>query len=84
VWGGGPDHAQFFTFSRLERLIRRAGFNIEAVSHSDALLGGLHVGKRLAQADARLADRVPRWLASGWFIGARLAVTGPRLSVHHE
>jgi 2-polyprenyl-3-methyl-5-hydroxy-6-metoxy-1,4-benzoquinol methylase len=69
---GGIDHAQFFTWTRLRRLIEQAGFEILEIRHSDALLGGLNVPTALSRWDAHLADRLPRWAVSGWYVAARL------------
>lgn len=63
-------HLQHFTMERFEEMARRAGFAIRARGHSDGPLTFFPGGRRiswLARADCRLVDRLPHWLASGWY-----------------
>jgi len=63
-------HLQHFTLKRFETMCRRAGYDIRRRQHSDGPLTFFPGGRRiswLARADCRLVDRLPHWLASGWY-----------------
>lgn len=55
---GGLTRAQFFTLGRLCSTIEGAGFRCVRRQNSDFLTG----------RDVRFADRLPHWLASGWYL----------------
>ncbi len=67
--------AQFLRRQQLEGILADLDLRIVDTGHSDAVLaalGGFYARSRhLGELDIRLADRVPHWLASGWFIAAR-------------
>jgi len=67
--------AQFLRRQQLEGILAELGLRIVDTGHSDAVLASLGSvyarSQRLGELDVRLADRVPYWLASGWFIAAR-------------
>jgi 2-polyprenyl-3-methyl-5-hydroxy-6-metoxy-1,4-benzoquinol methylase len=75
VHGAGHDHAQSYTQRRLERLFAGVGLRNVAVVNSDALLtvlGGIYQrSERLGVLDIAIADRVPGWMASGWYMAFR-------------
>jgi SAM-dependent methyltransferase len=84
VYGSGSDDAQFYTRGRLLRILRSTGLRPFASSNSDALLTLL--GKRydrsvrLGTLDIRLADRMPHWMVSGWYVALLLGErTGSRV-----
>ena len=63
-------HLQHFTLRSFEAMVHDAGFDIIRRGHSDGPLTFFPGGRRiswLAELDCRLADRVPHWLASGWY-----------------
>lgn len=72
VWGAGPDHCQFYTRKRIEGILGDAGFRVLEFGKADAVLAALGKlykrSERLGRIDARLGDRVPYWLASGWYL----------------
>ena len=84
----GPDsmnrsspHVQFFRLGRLYKLLRQCGLEMIEVAHSDWLesatpltrLYGL--SERLARFDQRIADRLPGYMVSGWYVVCRAAGT---------
>jgi 2-polyprenyl-3-methyl-5-hydroxy-6-metoxy-1,4-benzoquinol methylase len=63
-------HLQHFTMERFQAMADRAGYAIIQRAHSDGPLTFFPGGRRiswLARADCRLVDRLPHWLASGWY-----------------
>jgi len=70
-------HAQFFTRSRLQNLFQQAGLVITRESAGSFLAGpiaGHFVSRspRLVGWNARITDRLPLVLASGWYFALRL------------
>ena len=63
VSGDSADHCQWFTMSRLLAMHERHGFRLIEQSNSDFVTG--------SERDTRVADRLPYWLASGWFFAFR-------------
>ncbi len=66
--------SQFLRRHELDHLLADLGLRVVDTGHSDsvlAALGRLYArSQRLGELDTRLADHVPHWLASGWFIAA--------------
>ncbi len=73
--------AQFLRRQQLESILADLNLRIVEMGHSDAVLAALGRvyarSQRLGELDVRLADRVPYWLASGWFIAARAPAAQP-------
>jgi protein-L-isoaspartate O-methyltransferase len=65
------DRRQLLTAARLEELFRERGLSIAKRANSDgvlAALGPLYArSSALGRADTALAERLPSWLASGWY-----------------
>jgi SAM-dependent methyltransferase len=76
VRGSGLDQIHSFSRTDLLALLRTHGFELIESRNSDSVLtalGGLYDRSRLlGRLDVRLADRVPYWLASGWYLDLRL------------
>jgi 2-polyprenyl-3-methyl-5-hydroxy-6-metoxy-1,4-benzoquinol methylase len=70
-------HVQFFTRARLKDLFKRAGLVITAEGAGSFLAGPIagHIiakSRRLVEWNARVTDRLPLVLASGWYFALRL------------
>ena len=85
LFGKGPSRAgegvaHFFTFKQIVERFRAHGFEPIATQNSDWLLPVIRSlpDGRLAELDCRLADRVPRTLASGWYFALRRTVSERR------
>lgn len=57
--GDSWDHCQWFTIRRLLKMTCTAGFELIAQSNSDFITG--------SERDLKIADRIPAWMASGWY-----------------
>jgi 2-polyprenyl-3-methyl-5-hydroxy-6-metoxy-1,4-benzoquinol methylase len=67
-------HLQHFTLGRFRRLAESAGYDIVRRVHSDGPLTFFSGARRvtaLARFDCRVVDRLPHWLASGWYFVLR-------------
>jgi len=74
VAGAGPDHCQRFTRGKLERLFRENGLDIHRFMNSDFVLTmfpPLRRNRMTGTFDADLANVVPHWMASGWYVSLR-------------
>lgn len=66
----GRDHCQFYTKSRIVRLFERHGFRLLRFGRSNSVFSispRLSANQFLGELDARLTDRLPYWMASGWY-----------------
>ena len=73
--GSGADHCQFFTRSRLHALLAEHSFRVIRVGNSDFILTSLPGFRKLrlpVELDLQLADLVPSWAASGWYLALEL------------
>lgn len=74
--GSGLDQIHSFSQSEVLSLLRAHGFELIEVQNSDSILsalGGLYDrSKLLGRLDVRLADLLPYWVASGWYLDLRL------------
>lgn len=57
--GDSWDHCQWFTMGRLLRMTAVAGFDLVEQRNSDFITG--------SERDLKIADRIPPWMASGWY-----------------
>lgn len=67
-------HLQFFTKSTLSKLFVSTGFRIEDFQNWTVLASPILdrlCPSSVAEIDARLADRLPYWMVSGWLFTAR-------------
>jgi SAM-dependent methyltransferase len=70
-------HVQFFTLRRLRNLLTRCGLQVVQIAHSDWLEGATPLSliysrsKRLSRLDQSIADRLPHFMASGWYLVCR-------------
>jgi SAM-dependent methyltransferase len=67
-------HLQHFTLGRFRALATSAGYDIVRRAHSDGPLTFFSGARRwgaLARFDCRVVDRLPHWLASGWYFVLR-------------
>jgi len=74
VAGTGPDHCQHYTRGRLAALFERHGLGVERLTNSDFVLtifATMRRNRALGGFDAGLADLVPHWMASGWYLALR-------------
>lgn len=70
VYGSGADHCQFYTKKRLVRLFSKFSLRLVNFAKSDSFLtifSPLRKSAFLGNADIKLADVLPYWLASGWY-----------------
>uniref|UniRef100_A0A7V4KD94 Class I SAM-dependent methyltransferase n=1 Tax=Fervidobacterium pennivorans TaxID=93466 RepID=A0A7V4KD94_FERPE len=67
------DHIQFFTLSKIRNLIKKSGFDILSIRHSDFLsfLPLIVKSKKLSYYDCKLADKLPSFIVSGWYVLCR-------------
>ncbi len=66
----GRDHCQFFTRGRLLRLFEQRGFRLVGFGKSNSIFSispRLSANRLLGELDVRVTDRLPYWLASGWY-----------------
>ena len=71
VRGGGRDHCQRYTRRRLVDLMSAHSFELVESGNSDfvmAVIRPLHKSAFFGNIDNRLADLVPHWMASGWYL----------------
>jgi len=74
VAGTGPDHCQHYTRGRLLALFERNGLDVHRFMNSDFVLTistHLRSHRTFGTFDADLANLVPHWMASGWYIALR-------------
>lgn len=67
-------HLQHFTLGRFRAMADAAGYDIVRRGHSDGPLTFFSGARRvtaLARFDCRVVDRLPHWLASGWYFVLR-------------
>jgi ubiquinone/menaquinone biosynthesis C-methylase UbiE len=69
----GEEHRINFTVGRIKELLGNAGFDVVHFSNSDffSFLPYLRESK-LARFDCRIADNLPNFMASGWFLVCEL------------
>ena len=75
VEGKGPDHCQHYTRGKLLAMFHRHGFDVQRFMNSDFVLTVSKTLRRHPRAgafDADLANVVPHWMASGWYVALRL------------
>ena len=75
--GGGREHEQRYTRARLAELFAAHGLRGEYAANSDFILTvsrTLREGQTSGRIDCRLADRVPHWMASGWYMVFRKGI----------
>jgi SAM-dependent methyltransferase len=76
VRGSGLDQIHSFSRSEVLSLLRAHELELVRSRNSDSILaalGGLYErSKLLGRLDVRLADVLPYWLASGWYLDLRL------------
>lgn len=67
------DHVQFFTVSKISNLINAAGFDILNINHSDfiSFFPIFSKSKKNQQLDCKLADKLPHFMVSGYYIVCR-------------
>ena len=71
VPGAGRDHAQRFTKGRLLAIFERASLRPVRFAKSDSFLTTFYALRRnrvMGNIDTRLADVLPHWMASGWYM----------------
>lgn len=71
VAGAGRDHCQKFTKGRLEGMLSEHSLELIDFTKSDFIFTIVRALRRHAfwgKLDARLADALPHWMASGWFM----------------
>jgi len=69
--GRGREHEQRYTRARLARLLAAQGFVLEAAGNSDFVFTVVRALRRSVlwgTLDCWLGDRVPHWMASGWYL----------------
>lgn len=69
-------HLQFFTLSRLNRIFKYCSLSVIQSAGSSFLSGPMVCrtfgrSRRFIEWNARVADSMPLWLASGWFFALR-------------
>jgi len=68
----GQEHKTNFTLGRLKRLLTKTGFRIVNFSNSDFISFLFFLRKtNFARLDCRLADLLPYFMASGWYVVGR-------------
>jgi len=73
----GSPHVQFFTLRRLRVLLAQCGLSVTQVAHSDWLEGATPLTqvygrvRGLSRLDQALADRLPSFMVSGWYLVCR-------------
>jgi len=68
--GGGREHEQRYTRARLAGLLAAHGFTLVRASNSDFIFTTVRALRRsgvFGSLDCWLGDRVPHWMASGWY-----------------
>ena len=70
---GHSDHAQAFTLSKISNLMKTAGFEVLNVNYSDfiSFLPILVKSNRFSYYDCKLADKLPPFLVSGYYIASK-------------
>ena len=70
---GRSDHVQAFTLSKITNLLKEAGFEVLNVKHSDfiSFLPIFVKSKRFSYYDCKLADKLPSFFVSGYYIACR-------------
>jgi len=74
VAGTGPDHCQHYTRGRLITMFRRHGLEVHRFMNSDFVLTiskSLRRHRVFGEFDADVANLVPHWMASGWYVALR-------------
>jgi 2-polyprenyl-3-methyl-5-hydroxy-6-metoxy-1,4-benzoquinol methylase len=75
--GGGREHEQRYTRARLAELFAEQGLRPEYAANSDFVLTvsqTLREGQTSGRIDCKLADHVPHWMASGWYMVFRKGI----------
>jgi|LGVF01.1.fsa_nt_gb ubiquinone biosynthesis O-methyltransferase len=71
------DHIQAFTLSKINKIIKKAGFENLNVNHSDfvsflwSILAESRGLKKISYYDCKIADRLPPHLVSGYYIACK-------------
>ncbi len=71
VWGAGRDHCHRFTRGHLLKLFAAHAFRLSGFARSDFMLTifrPLRRNRFLGGLDTRMADTLPYWMASGWYM----------------
>ncbi|MBI2846563.1 MAG: class I SAM-dependent methyltransferase [Chloroflexi bacterium] len=70
---GVSAHVQYYTLRRISGMIRKAGFEVIKVGHSDfiSFLPVLAGSDKVCYVDCKLADRLPSLLVSGYYLWCR-------------
>jgi SAM-dependent methyltransferase len=74
VAGTGPDHCQHYTRGRLLALFGRNGLDVHRFMNSDfvfTISKAMRGNRAIGSFDAGLANLVPHWMASGWYVALR-------------
>ena len=74
----GRDHCQFYTKSRLTRIFADQSLRLIAFGKSNSIFSispRLSANQRLGEFDTRVTDRLPYWMASGWYFVFELGVS---------
>jgi 2-polyprenyl-3-methyl-5-hydroxy-6-metoxy-1,4-benzoquinol methylase len=72
--GTGPDHCQHYTRGKLLALFHRHGLDVQRFMNSDFILTiskSMRQHPALGTFDADVANLVPHWMASGWYVALR-------------
>jgi 2-polyprenyl-3-methyl-5-hydroxy-6-metoxy-1,4-benzoquinol methylase len=60
-------HVQLFTISKISKLLKKTGFEILKINHSD-IISFLPISSRFCYFDCKLADKLPSLFVSGYYI----------------
>jgi len=74
VAGTGPDHCQHYTRGRLVAMFRRHDLDVHRFMNFDFVLTiskSLRRHRIFGEFDADVANLVPHWMASGWYVALR-------------